>query len=101
MQTDERHGQAWNHFQFYGRLRPWDGMIGILRIAVSSSYDCPRCMCPQLTQAHVQADPRHGALFFYGFVVGGQNFVGNWRIAHQDVGVPAYEGAFAMSRRDD
>jgi hypothetical protein len=30
-QTDEPHGQAWNHYTFYGRVRPWDGLIGILR----------------------------------------------------------------------
>ncbi|KAJ6614825.1 hypothetical protein B0H10DRAFT_1950385 [Mycena sp. CBHHK59/15] len=78
--TDERHGQAWNHYEFYGRLRPWDGLIGILRFS---------------------RDPRLGTIFFYGFVVGGHNFVGNWRIAHQDEGVPAWESAFTMSRRDD
>ncbi|KAJ7133407.1 hypothetical protein C8R44DRAFT_899892 [Mycena epipterygia] len=78
--TDLRHGQAWNHFEFYGRLRAWDGMIGILRVS---------------------SDPRLGTLFFYGYIVGGHKFVGNWRAAHQDVGVPAYESAFTMARRDD
>ncbi|KAJ7482843.1 hypothetical protein B0H11DRAFT_2021398 [Mycena galericulata] len=78
--TDTRHGQAWNHFQFYGRLRAWDGMIGILRVS---------------------PDPRLGTLFFYGFIVGGHKFVGNWRIAHQDVAVPAYESAFTMARREE
>ncbi|KAJ7682850.1 hypothetical protein B0H17DRAFT_1075117 [Mycena rosella] len=78
--TDTRHGQAWNHFEFYGRVRPWDGLIGILRVS---------------------PDPRMGTLFFYGFVVGGDKFVGNWRVAYQDVGVPAYESAFTMARRDD
>ncbi|KAJ7122444.1 hypothetical protein C8R44DRAFT_705323 [Mycena epipterygia] len=78
--TDLRHGQAWNQFEFYGRLRAWDGMIGILRVS---------------------PDPRLGTLFFYGYVVGGHKFVGNWRVAHEDVGVPAYESAFTMARRDD
>ncbi|KAJ7094715.1 hypothetical protein B0H15DRAFT_830610 [Mycena belliarum] len=78
--TDPRHGAAWNHFEFYGRLRAWDGLIGLLRVS---------------------PDPRLGTLFFYGFLVGGHKFVGNWRVAHQDVGVPAYEGAFTMARRDD
>ncbi|KAJ6548293.1 hypothetical protein B0H10DRAFT_2129417 [Mycena sp. CBHHK59/15] len=78
--TDLRHGQAWNHFEFYGRVRLWDGLIGILRVS---------------------PDPRLGTLFFYGFVVGGHKFVGNWRVAGQDVGVPAYESAFSMARRDD
>jgi hypothetical protein len=72
-------------------------MIGILRVGVSPIIVL---VYLQLTE-DLQPDPRYGALFFYGFVVGGHNFVGNWRMAHQDVGVPAYEGAFAMSRRDD
>ncbi|KAF7364618.1 hypothetical protein MVEN_00331000 [Mycena venus] len=78
--TDLRHGQAWNHFQFYGRIRMWDGLIGILRVS---------------------PDPRLGMLFFYGFIVGGHKFVGNWRVTGQDVGVPAYESAFCLARRDD
>ncbi|KAJ6487202.1 hypothetical protein C8R47DRAFT_1128044 [Mycena vitilis] len=78
--TDARHGAAWNRFEFYGRVRVWDGMIGILRTS---------------------PDPRLGTLFFYGFLVGGHKFVGNWRVAHQDVGAPAYESAFSMARRDD
>ncbi|KAJ7028410.1 hypothetical protein C8F04DRAFT_64024 [Mycena alexandri] len=78
--TDLRHGQAWNHFEFYGRLRAWDGMIGILRVS---------------------SDPRLGTLFFYGFVVGRHKFVGNWRVASQDVAVPAYESAFSMARREE
>ncbi|KAJ7621964.1 hypothetical protein DFH06DRAFT_1232337 [Mycena polygramma] len=78
--TDPRHGAAWNRFEFYGRVRVWDGMIGILRTS---------------------PDPRLGTLFFYGFLVGGHKFVGNWRVAHQDVGAPAYESTFSMARRDD
>ncbi|KAJ7194231.1 hypothetical protein GGX14DRAFT_586818 [Mycena pura] len=78
--TDLRHGQAWSSFEFYGRVRPWDGMIGILRVS---------------------SDPRKGTLLFYGFIVGGHKFVGNWRAAHQEVGAPAWESAFSAARRDD
>ncbi len=38
--TDGRYGQAWNHYTYYGRVRRWDGMIGILRIAVSDLFFC-------------------------------------------------------------
>jgi hypothetical protein len=48
-----------------------------------------------------QRDARLGNIFFYGYIIGGQNFVGNWRIAHEDASVPAWESAFTMSRRDD
>ncbi|KAJ7728590.1 hypothetical protein DFH07DRAFT_998824 [Mycena maculata] len=85
--TDTRHGAAWNHFEFFGRLRAWDGMIGILRVSVLT--------------LRVQPDPRLGTLFFYGFVVAGHRFVGNWRVAHQDLAAPAYESAFTMARRED
>ncbi|KAK0205487.1 hypothetical protein DFS33DRAFT_1487557 [Desarmillaria ectypa] len=75
--TDDRHGQAWNHYTYYGRVRRWDGMIGILRV------------------------PRNiglGKWFFYGYIVGGKNFVGNWRITHEDPGMPTVEGAFCLSK---
>ncbi|KAK0205932.1 hypothetical protein DFS33DRAFT_1257033 [Desarmillaria ectypa] len=75
--TDDRHGQAWNHYTYYGRVRRWDGMIGILRV--------PR-------------DRGLGKWFFYGYIVGGKNFVGNWRITHEDPGMPTVEGAFCLSK---
>jgi hypothetical protein len=77
--TDVRHGQAWNHFKHYGRVRAWDGLIAILRIPV---------------------DHRLGKVIFYGYIVGGQNFVGNWRPAGADPSMPAWECAFTMSRRE-
>ncbi|PBK58234.1 hypothetical protein ARMSODRAFT_967903, partial [Armillaria solidipes] len=49
--TDDRHGQAWNDYSYYGRVRHWDGMIGILRV--------PR-------------DRTLGNWFFYGYIVGGK-----------------------------
>ncbi|KAK0237723.1 hypothetical protein EDD85DRAFT_1004540 [Armillaria nabsnona] len=75
--TDDRHGQAWNHYSYYGRVRHWDGMIGILRV--------PR-------------DRTLGKWLFYGYIVGGKNFVGNWRITHEDPGMPTVEGAFCLSK---
>ncbi|EIN14315.1 hypothetical protein PUNSTDRAFT_140632 [Punctularia strigosozonata HHB-11173 SS5] len=58
-ETDDRHGRAWGHYVMYGRIRHWDGMICIVRQ--------PR-------------DPRLGRLIFRGYLVGGQNFVGFWRL---------------------
>ncbi|KAG7088586.1 hypothetical protein E1B28_012563 [Marasmius oreades] len=77
-ETDDRHGQAWNHFTFQGRVRHYDGMVGILR--------CPR-------------KPGVGNVFFYGTIIGEQNFVGNWRVANVDVGMPAWEGAFSLGKK--
>ncbi|KAJ7056648.1 hypothetical protein C8F01DRAFT_993024 [Mycena amicta] len=83
-ETDLRHGQAWNSFKFVGRVRAYDGLIGILRVSVGGA-----------------PDPRLGTLFFYGLIIGGHKIVGNWRATHQDVSVPAYESAFTMARRDE
>ncbi|KAK7030845.1 hypothetical protein VNI00_013953 [Paramarasmius palmivorus] len=79
--TDERHGKAWNHYTFHGRVRSWDGCVGLARV--------PR-------------DPTNGRLFFYGHLVGGgKNFVGNWRFAGSDPNMPAYEGALCMGKREE
>ena len=48
-----------------------------------------------------QREGRLGRVIFYGYIVGGQNFVGNWRPAGVDIAAPAWECAFSMSRRDD
>ncbi|KAK0473045.1 hypothetical protein IW261DRAFT_717646 [Armillaria novae-zelandiae] len=75
--TDDKHGQAFHHHTYYGRVRRWDGMIGILRIA---------------------RDRRLGNVFFFGYIVDGKNFVGNWRITHEDPGMPAWAGPFILSK---
>ncbi|PCH44499.1 hypothetical protein WOLCODRAFT_133275 [Wolfiporia cocos MD-104 SS10] len=31
-ETLPRHGAAWNHYRFYGRVRQWDGLIAIVRV---------------------------------------------------------------------
>ncbi|ESK87556.1 hypothetical protein Moror_2005 [Moniliophthora roreri MCA 2997] len=79
--TDERHGKAWYHYTFHGRVRSWDGCVGLLRV--------PR-------------DPTKGRLLFYGHLVGGgKTFVGNWRVASHDPNIPAYEGAFIMGKKEE
>ncbi|KAF7341757.1 hypothetical protein MSAN_02074500 [Mycena sanguinolenta] len=29
-ETDARHGMAWHHYEYVGRVRPWDGLIGLI-----------------------------------------------------------------------
>ncbi|KAJ6450603.1 hypothetical protein C8R45DRAFT_117196 [Mycena sanguinolenta] len=29
-ETDMRHGIAWHHYEYAGRVRPWDGLIGLI-----------------------------------------------------------------------
>ncbi|KAL0066160.1 hypothetical protein AAF712_006785 [Marasmius tenuissimus] len=76
-ETDERHGEAWNHFTFHGRVRHHDGMVGILR----------------------RRRKGVGNVFFYGTIIGGTNFVGNWRVADVDPTTPAWEGAFSLGKK--
>jgi hypothetical protein len=37
-QTDSRHGMAWGRFTFLGRVRPWDGLIALVRLPVSVPF---------------------------------------------------------------
>lgn len=98
MQTDRRHELAWGNFTFHGRVRPWDGLIGILRRSVCLSF-CHSTYCHIIDAA--QYWPRQNFIFFYGYLVGGETFVGNWRFAAADPNIPTWESAFVMSRRKD
>ncbi|KAH0828723.1 hypothetical protein J3R83DRAFT_3134 [Lanmaoa asiatica] len=78
-ETDLRHGQAWHHYKFYGRVREWDGLVALIRVPTHS------------TSAAL------GVCIFTGYVVGGQNFVGNWRTTALS---GELESAFTMSKRE-
>ncbi|KAJ6595137.1 hypothetical protein DFH09DRAFT_1305818 [Mycena vulgaris] len=28
--ADPRHGMAWHYYEYTGRVRPWDGLIGLV-----------------------------------------------------------------------
>ncbi|KAJ3524706.1 hypothetical protein NMY22_g10879 [Coprinellus aureogranulatus] len=79
---DERHAEAWGNFAYYGRVRPWDGLIGILRVGTR--------------EEHVGSK-----FFFYGYVYGGRNFVGNWRFAGTDAVSAGMESSFVLTRRGE
>lgn len=79
---DDRHAEAWGRFEYYGRVRPWDGLIGIVRMGVSP-------------------DNAGSKFFFYGYIYGGRTFVGNWRYAAADAVAPSMESSFVLSRRAD
>ncbi|KAG6380578.1 hypothetical protein JVT61DRAFT_4941 [Boletus reticuloceps] len=81
-ETDHRHGQAWHHYKFFGRIREWDGLVALVRVP-----------------AH-PASASLGVWIFTGYVVGGQNFVGNWRTTTHPGELVTVEGAFAMSKRE-
>jgi hypothetical protein len=79
---DDRHAEAWGRFVYYGRVRPWDGLIGIVRLG------------RDLGNAGSK-------FFFHGYIYGGRTFVGNWRYASTDALVPSVESSFVLSRRAD
>ncbi|TEB32455.1 hypothetical protein FA13DRAFT_1731667 [Coprinellus micaceus] len=79
---DERHSEAWGNFAYYGRVRPWDGLVGILRIGTRDENAGNR-------------------FFFYGYVYGGRNFVGNWRYAGADAVSAGMESSFVLTRRGE
>ncbi|TFY61074.1 hypothetical protein EVJ58_g4732 [Rhodofomes roseus] len=78
-ETRPHHGDAWYHFQCYGRIRQWDGLVALVRV-------------PQRPPGHF------GVYIFRGYIVGGRNFVGSWRVRTANTLAIPLEGPFIMSR---
>ncbi|KDR85898.1 hypothetical protein GALMADRAFT_218961 [Galerina marginata CBS 339.88] len=72
--------RLWQAYTCYGRVRMWDGLVGILRITRT---------------------PQINYIFIFGYVVGETNFVGEWRVAASDPLRPVWGSAFVMSRRGE
>ncbi|KAF8799856.1 hypothetical protein BYT27DRAFT_6848701 [Phlegmacium glaucopus] len=79
-ETGPRH-TIWHQYTMYGRIRPWDGLIGILRSTPAASNN------------------NNSNIFIFGYIVGENNFVGEWRLAASDPLRPTWGGAFVMGRR--
>lgn len=78
-QTGEQHGAAWGHFDLIGRVRPWDGLVVLLRT--------PR-------------NPAHsylGKWVFRGYIHN-ENFVGRWREISTAPDLTGYEGGFVVCK---
>ncbi|GLB43740.1 putative imidazolonepropionase activity [Lyophyllum shimeji] len=82
-EPDPAHAAAFHAFHYHGRIRPWDGLVLLVRTPARSE------------------DAFLGQTLFYGYLVGRDTVVGNWRIKSADPGVPAWEGVWCMSRRED
>lgn len=81
-ETDPDHGAAWGRFTFLGRVRPWDGLIALVRIPHGP-----------------QAENGHARWVFRGYLHYGQVLVGSWRGAATDPSSIPWEGPFVASRR--
>ncbi|KAF8903700.1 hypothetical protein CPB84DRAFT_1961070 [Gymnopilus junonius] len=79
--TGEHYGEAWGHFTIYGRVRPWDGLIALLRIPSNP------------TQQDL------GSWVFKGYVHG-QNLAGRWRETSTPPNFIGYEGGFVVYKTD-
>ncbi|KAJ6450607.1 hypothetical protein C8R45DRAFT_117229 [Mycena sanguinolenta] len=81
-ETDMRHGMAWHHYEYAGRVRPWDGLIGLI-------------MRPR--------DRTLGLATFFisGNLVGRDTFEGTWMMAAQDVLAPSWGGSVCLARGED
>ncbi|KAG6864047.1 hypothetical protein C0991_000653 [Blastosporella zonata] len=81
-ESDPAHGAAFHHYFLEGRIRPADGLFLGLRRAQDSNLG-------------------FGTILYWGYFVGKQTLVGNWRAGGTDPGSPAWEGSFAWGRRED
>lgn len=80
-ETLPHHGQAWQHYYFYGRVRPWDGLISLVRVPKSN--------------------PETNVYIFRGYIHGGKNFVGTWRARTSNIHSVPMEGPFSLGKRKD
>ncbi|TFY66405.1 hypothetical protein EVG20_g4681 [Dentipellis fragilis] len=83
-ETDPKHGTAWGRFTFLGRVRPWDGLVALVRL--------PGGRADQ---------PGRTRWVFRGYIHYGQALVGSWRGLTQDIDSIPWEGPFVASRRLD
>ncbi|KAJ7232329.1 hypothetical protein B0H12DRAFT_1239674 [Mycena haematopus] len=81
-ETDAHHGMAWHHYEYAGRVRPWDGLIGLV-------------MRPR--------DRTLGLATFFisGNLVGRDTFEGTWQMAAQDVMAPSWGGSVCLARGEE
>lgn len=80
-QTLPHHGHAWQHYYFYGRVRPWDGLISLVRVPKSN--------------------PEANVYILRGYIHGGKNFVGTWRARTTNIHSVPMEGPFSLGKRKD
>ncbi|KAJ6550095.1 hypothetical protein B0H19DRAFT_1378753 [Mycena capillaripes] len=81
-ETDPRHGMAWQHYEYAGRVRPWDGLIGLVMRPRDRTQGLP-------------------TYFISGHLVGRDTFEGTWQMATQDVLAPSWGGSICLARGEE
>ncbi|KAI9444668.1 hypothetical protein H4582DRAFT_1910428 [Lactarius indigo] len=79
--TDPYHSMAWGRFTFLGRVRPWDGLLALVRVST---------------------DPTpwgRSKWVFRGYLHYGKVLVGSWRGMTADARSIPWEGPFVASKR--
>ncbi|KAJ6517075.1 hypothetical protein DFH09DRAFT_1373743 [Mycena vulgaris] len=80
--TDPRHGMAWHRYEYAGRVRPWDGLIGLVM------RPCDRTI-------------ELATYFISGPIVGRDTFERTWQMAAQDVLAPSWGGSMCLVRGEE
>ncbi|KAJ7691429.1 hypothetical protein B0H17DRAFT_1331097 [Mycena rosella] len=81
-ETDPRHGMAWHHYEYAGRVRPWDGLIGLVMRPRDRSLGL-------------------ATYFISGHLIGRDTFEGTWQMAAQDVLAPSWGGSVCFARGEE
>lgn len=100
---------AWHHYEYAGRVRPWDGLIGlimrpvnILQLLLRFSFS-PGSYRNANAISFLQRDRTLGLATFFisGHLVGRDTFEGTWQIAAQDVLAPSWGGSVCLARGEE
>jgi len=75
-ETDHERGQAWGAYRYIGRMRPYDGLVVLLREPLHQNM------------------AELGRAVFRGYLISSQNLVGRWR--HVDGG--DWEAIFSLCK---
>ncbi|KAJ7659014.1 hypothetical protein B0H17DRAFT_1096320, partial [Mycena rosella] len=70
---------AWHHYEYAGRVRPWDGLIGLVMRPRDRSLGL-------------------ATYFISPHLVGRDAFKGSWQMAAQDVLAPSWGGSVLCAR---
>ncbi|KAF8840207.1 hypothetical protein BDN67DRAFT_968916 [Paxillus ammoniavirescens] len=81
-ETCEKQGEAWGYYSYIGRVRSWDGLVVLLRIAINNQNN------------------GRGRWIFKGYVHQ-RSLVGRWRDTATGVQAIGFEGGFVLCKEDE